>query len=310
MGEDMKAIVLSKYGGPELFQLMDLPKPVPQPGEVVVRVHASAVDPGNMKRAPGVMRGFMPEIEFPWVPGAAIAGSVEEVGAGLTAFRPGDAVYGYRATGGAYAEFIAVNANELALKPISIDDAQAASIAGLGNRNVLHRRSAYRILRCHATGQRVIPDALEKVPHSNRSLPMTRVADGKDNLPDVLRLNRPNRHCADGRVYVPLQIATDRRSVLARPLHNLTHVPLPEFPYRKAARMRDTFFTVDADMRLGAEVVLVAFLGLMHLGIARLLFVLGRRWRGDDGGIDDHAGGDANSLAVQVPVHRIQNPSA
>ena len=133
----MKAIVLSKYGGPELFQLIDLPKPVPQPGEIVVQVHASAVDPGNMKRAAGVMRGFMPELEFPWVPGAAIAGVVDEVGVGVTAFRAGDAVYGYRASGGAYAEFAAVNANEFAQKPTSLDDEQAASLAVAGQTALL-----------------------------------------------------------------------------------------------------------------------------------------------------------------------------
>ncbi len=138
----MKAIVLSEYGGPELFQLAELPKPVPQPGEITVQVHASAVDPGNMKRAAGVMRGLMPELEFPWVPGAAIAGVVDEVGPGVTAFRRGDAVYGYRATGGAYAEFVAVDANELAPKPASLDDAQAASIAVAGQTALLTMEAA------------------------------------------------------------------------------------------------------------------------------------------------------------------------
>lgn len=138
----MKAIVLSRYGGPELFEMTEIPKPTPQPGEVLVQVIASAVDPGNMKRATGAMRAFAPELEFPWIPGAAISGTVESVGEGVTAFRAGDAVYGYKAGGGAYAQFVAVSAGALALKPVSLDHAQAASIAVSGQTALLTLEAA------------------------------------------------------------------------------------------------------------------------------------------------------------------------
>ena len=78
---------MPEYGGPELFTLLEVPQPKPARGEVLVNVHASAVDPGNVKRASGAMRGLMPELDFPWIPGAAISGVIEEVGEGVTAFR-------------------------------------------------------------------------------------------------------------------------------------------------------------------------------------------------------------------------------
>ena len=83
------------------------------------------------------MRGLMPELDFPWIPGAAIAGVIDEVGEGVTAFRKGDAVYGYKATGGAYAEFVAVNAKEIASKPSSLTYEQAAAIAVAGQTALL-----------------------------------------------------------------------------------------------------------------------------------------------------------------------------
>ena len=74
---------------------------------------------------------------------------------------------------------------------------------------------------------------------------------------------------------------------------------------RRADRVNNTFFAVNADMRPGSEVVLVSFLRLMHLGIAFLLAVLGRPRSRDDGGINNRAGGDANALAIQILVHGI-----
>ncbi len=60
----MKAIILSEYGGPDLFRLVEMTAPRPKSGELLVRVHALAVDPGNVKRASGAMRGIMPQLEF------------------------------------------------------------------------------------------------------------------------------------------------------------------------------------------------------------------------------------------------------
>jgi len=71
--------------------------------------------------------------------------------------------------------------------------------------------------------------------------------------------------------------------------------------------MHDAFLAIDTDVRLGSEIVLAAFLGLMHLRIALLLAVLGRRRGGNDGRVHDGTGGDADALAFQIQVHRIQD---
>ena len=63
-------------------------------------------------------------------------------------------------------------------------------------------------------------------------------------------------------------------------------------------------------MRLGAVVILVAPLGLLHRGIAFLLAVPGRRGSRDDGGINNRASGNANTFAVQIPIHRIEELAA
>src|SRR5262245_42976488 len=125
----MKAVTLAEYGGPELLEYTDIARPEPGPGQVLVRVRASSVNPGNVKRASGRLRGVVPELEFPWVPGADFSGVVTETGAGVTAFRPGDEVFSYGGPGGAYAEFIAVGADAVARKPASLSHEEAASLA-------------------------------------------------------------------------------------------------------------------------------------------------------------------------------------
>jgi hypothetical protein len=84
------------------------------------------------------------------------------------------------------------------------------------------------------------------------------------------------------------------------------HVLVMHRGRRRADRGHHAFLAIDANVRLGAEVILVALLGLMHLGIAFLLAVLGRPRSRDDGGINNRAGGDANALAIQIEVDRIE----
>src|SRR6202011_3581855 len=66
----------------------------------------------------------------------------------------------------------------------------------------------------------------------------------------------------------------------------------------------------DANMRFPAEIPLLALLGLMHLRVASLGAVLGRRWRSDDRGIHDRAGGDLQPLGREMPLHLIEQPPA
>ena len=86
----MKALVLTAFGGPDAFELRDLPKPVPQAGQVLVRVQATAVNPLDYQ----VRRGDYPDlVPLPAITGHDVSGVVEAVGPGVTAFAVGDEVW-------------------------------------------------------------------------------------------------------------------------------------------------------------------------------------------------------------------------
>ena len=82
----MQAIRVHQYGGPEQLRLEQIPRPVPQDGEVLVRVHATGVLPAEWKMRQGLFQHFRPA-SFPYIPGSALAGVVEEVGPGARSFR-------------------------------------------------------------------------------------------------------------------------------------------------------------------------------------------------------------------------------
>ncbi len=122
------AIRVYQYGGPEQLKLEQIPCPEPQPGEVLVRVNAAAVLPVEWKIRQGAFHAFQPAA-FPYIPGSAFAGIVEEVGPGVTTFRSGQAVFG-RSSQGTYAEYTTASAETIALKPASLGFAEAAAISG------------------------------------------------------------------------------------------------------------------------------------------------------------------------------------
>jgi NADPH:quinone reductase-like Zn-dependent oxidoreductase len=124
----IQAIRVYQYGGPEQLKLEQIPCPEPQPGEVLVRVHAAAVLPVEWKIRQGAFRAFQPAA-FPYIPGSAFSGIVEEVGSGVTTFRSGQAVFG-RSSQGTYAEYTTASAETIALKPASLAFAEAATISG------------------------------------------------------------------------------------------------------------------------------------------------------------------------------------
>ncbi|NIF72759.1 NADP-dependent oxidoreductase [Burkholderia sp. Ap-962] len=125
----MKAVILKQYGGAEQLELRDIARPEPGPGQLRVRVVAATLNPGNVKRGAGALRGLVPELEFPWVPGADFSGVVDALGAGVEGFAPGDEVFGYGGAGGAFAEFLVSEVDALAHKPRTLDHAGAASLA-------------------------------------------------------------------------------------------------------------------------------------------------------------------------------------
>src|SRR6266436_177428 len=125
----MKAIRIHNYGGPEVLKYEDAPRPKPQAGEVLVRVHAAGVNPIDWKVREGHMKDFWPH-KFPLILGWDLSGVVEELGRGVSRFKIGDEVYSIPdpTRNGAYADYIVVRESELALKPNSLHHIRAAAV--------------------------------------------------------------------------------------------------------------------------------------------------------------------------------------
>lgn len=125
----MKSIRIHAYGGTEVMVYEDAPHPTPARGDVLVRVHAAGVNPVDWKVREGRLQGRVNH-RLPLILGWDVAGVVEELGVGVTHIKVGDAVYARPdiARDGAYAEYIAVRAAELALKPRSLDFIHAAAV--------------------------------------------------------------------------------------------------------------------------------------------------------------------------------------
>jgi NADPH:quinone reductase-like Zn-dependent oxidoreductase len=121
----MKAIVVHQYGGPEVLKFEDYPDPVPGPGEVLVRVAASSVNPIDYKRRAGLTKDFYP-LQFPGLIGVDVAGTVVKVGPGVEGFSAGDQVFAM--ADNTYAELCVVKAAVLAKVPKGLDLIQAAAL--------------------------------------------------------------------------------------------------------------------------------------------------------------------------------------
>jgi NADPH:quinone reductase-like Zn-dependent oxidoreductase len=125
----MKAVRIHAYGDSSALVYEDAPRPEVGASEILIRVHATTVNPFDCAARSGYMTEFYP-YTLPYTPGLDVSGIVEEVGADVTEFAPGDAVFGRAdpACCGANAEFAAVAASNVALKPASLDHTQAAAL--------------------------------------------------------------------------------------------------------------------------------------------------------------------------------------
>ncbi|ADO69895.1 zinc-dependent alcohol dehydrogenase family protein [Stigmatella aurantiaca] len=125
----MRAIVLPRFGGPELFEVQDVPPPTPGPGQVLIRIIASGTNPVDAKlRQDGSWAGLKP----PVVLGYDASGVIEQVGPGVTDFKPGDEVFYtpeiHQNPLGTYAELNTVSASIVAKKPPSLSHEEAAAV--------------------------------------------------------------------------------------------------------------------------------------------------------------------------------------
>jgi len=133
----MRAMAIDAFGGPEVITLHDLPVPVAGPGEVLVKVAFAGVGVWDGAIRQGLMEAQAPKgATMPRILGADCSGSIAELGDGVTGFAEGDSVYAYTffdPKGGAYAEYVAVPADQVALLPngVPLDQAGALAVTGL-----------------------------------------------------------------------------------------------------------------------------------------------------------------------------------
>jgi len=128
---NMRAVFINRYGGVEVLEYGDQPRPIPRSGQVLVEVHAASVNPRDWLLREGryvfryLMRGF------PMILGSDVSGVVVQSGPNTTRFRPGDAVFGMQTAFGrmgGYAEYIAIDEWALAAKPANVSHEEAAAV--------------------------------------------------------------------------------------------------------------------------------------------------------------------------------------
>lgn len=151
----MKAVLATGYGPPERYLVGDVPAPRPGPGQIQVRIAAASINPADVRVPSGEFRDTV-RLDFPHVPGNDFAGTVSEVGAGVTEFRVGDEVFGQAVpralramagaarpslTTGSLAEYAVFEADTpfLTHRPanLPVDQAAALPTAGLTARALL-----------------------------------------------------------------------------------------------------------------------------------------------------------------------------
>ncbi len=128
----MKAMVLNSFGGPQTFELLDVAKPVPGAGQVLVRVYATSINPLDYQVRRGDYADLVP---LPAITGHDVSGVVEAVGPGVTAFVPGDEVW-YTPQifdgPGSYAEYHVAAESIIGKKPAALSHLEAASLTLVG----------------------------------------------------------------------------------------------------------------------------------------------------------------------------------
>lgn len=127
----MIALAIRRYRAP--LEIMELPRPEPGPGELLVRVRAAGVNPVDYKIRDGAVKVLLP-FTFPLILGTDLAGDVQAIGPGVTRFEPGDAVYSRLDNDriGAFAEYALVRESAAARKPANLDYVQAAALPLVG----------------------------------------------------------------------------------------------------------------------------------------------------------------------------------
>ena len=141
----MKAFILDRYGNADRVRAGDMPEPEPRENDVLVRIHAASVNLVDSKIRNGEFKSFL-RFRLPLILGHDVAGVVVRVGSGVRRFKPGDEVYAASGQAGAFAELLAIDENDVAIKPKDLTMEEAASIplVGLTAWQVLVERAKLR----------------------------------------------------------------------------------------------------------------------------------------------------------------------
>jgi len=139
-----RAVRFDRYGGVEVLQVVDAPGPAPGRGQVLVRMKAAGINPGEDAIRAGLMAKRWPAT-FPSGEGSDLAGVVEEVGAPVDGFAPGAEVIGFSNERSSHAELVVIPANQLVRRPPNVPWEQAGALFVVGT-------TAYAAVRAVALG--------------------------------------------------------------------------------------------------------------------------------------------------------------
>lgn len=205
----MKALVATDYVPLNQIKVTDHPTPVPQPGQVLIKVEAAALNPLDLALITGAVKDMFPA-DHPLVIGMDAAGTVAEVGEGVSGYAPGDPVLAFVGQAGAVAQYTVASPGPLlARRPLGLDSAHAAGIPESGLTAVCLLRAVrlaagesvlvigatggiglYAVQLAHALGARVIATATADDEQYLRGLGAADTVDYKsaDVVEETLRL--------------------------------------------------------------------------------------------------------------------------
>jgi NADPH:quinone reductase-like Zn-dependent oxidoreductase len=126
-----KAVRFEQYGGIDVLNVVEVPRPVPGDGEVLVRVRAAGINPGEAAIRSGALHSRWPTT-FPSGQGSDLAGTIEEVGSGVTSVSVGEEILGFTDKRASHAEYVLVEATNAVPRParVSWEEAGALFVAG------------------------------------------------------------------------------------------------------------------------------------------------------------------------------------
>jgi len=122
-----RAVKFDKYGGVDVLQVVEVDRPVPDKGQVLVKVKAAGINPGEGSIREGKFAQQWPTT-FPSGEGSDFAGVVEEVGKGVKGIAAGDEVIGYTDNRASHADYVVVDANHVVHRPAKVSWEQAGAL--------------------------------------------------------------------------------------------------------------------------------------------------------------------------------------